>query len=240
MVGEFPGGDTLPAVNWANLAAMLGIHVAGMTTPGPDIFLVLRTATRSRRHALAAVAGIITGLMFWVTLTVVGVAAVLASVPALLGAIQLIGGLWIAYMAWGMLRGGVTGVRELRAGAEPPPLEKTLGTVAGAYRQGLLTNLSNPKVVLFMAAVLSRFMPVGAPFWVQLVYIAAILLASVLYFGTVAMLVSTDAMTRRMVRAGPWIDLVSGVVFAVVAVFLLVEGGLAVAGTGVGTGAGTG
>lgn len=222
-------GDTLPAMNWGNLAVMLGIHVAGMTTPGPDIFLVLRTATRSRKHALAAVAGIITGLTFWVALTVLGVAAVLASIPALLGAIQVIGGLWIAYMAWGMLRSGITGIRELRAGAQPMPLEKTLGPVSAAYRQGLLTNLSNPKVVLFMAAVLSQFMPVGAPIWVQLIYIGTIVGVAVLYFGAVAMLVSTDAMTRRLVRAGPWIDLVSGVIFAIVAIFLFIEGGLATA-----------
>ena len=89
-----------------------------------------------------------------------------------------------------------------------------LGSLGGAFRQGLLTNLSNPKIVLFFAAVLSQFMPVGAPAWVQLVYIAALLVTSVLWFGFIAITVSTEIVVRRLVSAGPWIDLVAGVVFA--------------------------
>ena len=201
-------------MNWAGFAAMLGIHVVGMTSPGPDIFLILRMATRSRKHALAAVAGIVMGSTVWVTLTVVGVAAVLSTNPTLMGAIQLLGGGYLAYMGVRMLLGAVRGIRELRRGGAAAVGAAALGSLGGAYRQGLLTNLSNPKIVLFFAAVLSQFMPVGAPLWVQLVYIAALLVTALLWFGFIAVTVSTEAVVRRMVSAGPWIDLVAGVVFA--------------------------
>lgn len=201
-------------MNWAAFMAMLGVHVVGMTSPGPDIFLILRTATRSRKHALAAVAGIVTGSTVWVTLTVVGVAAVLSAKPALLGGIQLLGGAYLAYMGAKMLRGAVAGIRELRAGGTPAVGAEALGGVDRSFRQGLMTNLSNPKIVLFFAAVLSQFMPVGAPWWVQLVYIAALLVSSLLWFGLIALTVSTEAVVRRMVSLGPWIDLVAGLVFA--------------------------
>ncbi|WP_448852604.1 LysE family translocator [Corynebacterium sp. 335C] len=210
-------------MSWANLFTMLGFHVVGMTSPGPDIFLVLRTATRSRRHALAAVAGIVTGSTLWVTLTVVGVAAVMAANPAVMAAVQLLGGLYLAWMAWSMLSSGVKGVMELRAGAIPPPVDQALGSVRKAFRTGLLTNLSNPKIVLFFTAVLSQFMPVDAAWWVQLVYIAALQLCAVAWFGLIAVVVSTERMTRRMVKAGPWIDVVAGVAFAVLAVVMLTE-----------------
>ncbi|MFC3850642.1 LysE family translocator [Corynebacterium hansenii] len=211
-------------MNWAAFTAMLGIHVVGMTSPGPDVLLILRMATRSRKHALAAVAGIVTGLTAWVTLTVVGVAAVLSSHPALMGAIQLLGGGYLAYMGARMLAGAVRGIRELRAGGAPAVGAGALGTVGGAYRQGLLTNLSNPKVVLFFAAVLSQFMPVGAPWWVQAVYVAALLATSVLWFGFIAVTVSTEPVVRRLVSAGPWIDLVAGVVFGALGVSFLWQG----------------
>ncbi|WP_295628123.1 LysE family translocator [uncultured Corynebacterium sp.] len=200
-------------MNWAAFAAMLGIHVVGMTSPGPDIFLILRMATRSRRHALAAVAGIVTGVTVWVTLTVVGVAAVLATRPTLMGAIQLLGGAYLSYMGARMLLGALAGIREVRAGGAAPVGAAALGSLGSAYRRGLLTNLSNPKIVLFFAAVLSQFMPVGAPMWVQLVYIAALVFSSLLWFGFIAVTVSTDVVVRRLVSAGPWIDLVAGLAF---------------------------
>lgn len=212
------------AMNWAAFTAMLGIHVVGMTSPGPDILLILRMATRSRKHALAAMAGIVTGSTVWVTLTVVGVAAVLSSHPALMGGIQLLGGAYLAYMGVRMLVGAVRGIREVQAGGVAAVGAAALGSLGGAFRQGLLTNLSNPKIVLFFAAVLSQFMPVGAPWWVQLVYIAALLITSVLWFGLIAITVSTEAVVRRMVSAGPWIDLVAGVVFAALGASFIWQG----------------
>ncbi|MFD5868464.1 LysE family translocator [Corynebacterium sp. NPDC060344] len=211
-------------MNWAAFSAMLGLHVVGMTSPGPDIFLILRMATRSRKHALAAVAGIVTGATVWVTLTVVGVAAVLSATPALMGAIQLLGGAYLAYMGSRMLLGAVRGIRELQRGGAPAVGAAALGSLGGAYRQGLLTNLSNPKIVLFFAAVLSQFMPVGAPWWVQLIYIAALLVSAMLWFGFIAVTVSTDVVVRRLVTAGPWIDLAAGIVFAVLGAAFVVQG----------------
>lgn len=211
-------------MNWAALAAMLGIHVAGMTTPGPDIFLILRTALRSRKHALAAVAGIVTGSTVWVTLTVVGVAAVLAAHPVLMGAIQLAGGAYLAWMASRMIAGAVRGVRELSDGGQPALGSVALGSVGASYRQGVLTNLSNPKIVLFFTSVLAQFMPVGAAWWVQLTYIVALLGTAVLWFGFIALAVSTEAVVRRMVAVGPWIDLVAGVVFGVLGAAFMWQG----------------
>ena len=211
-------------MNWAAFTAMLGIHVVGMTSPGPDIFLILRMATRSRKHALAAVAGIVTGSTVWVTLTVVGVAVVLSTHPTLMGAIQLLGGAYLTYMGARMLLGAIRGIRELNTGGSPAVGAAALGSLGGAFRQGLLTNLSNPKIVLFFAAVLSQFMPVGAPAWVQLVYIAALLVTSLLWFGFIAITVSTEIVVRRLVSAGPWIDLVAGVVFAVLGVSFVWKG----------------
>ena len=79
------------------------LNAIGMLTPGPDIFLIMRIATRSRKHAFATLLGIVTGLTVWVSLTVFGAAALLYAAPALLGVIQLIGGLWLIRMGVGML-----------------------------------------------------------------------------------------------------------------------------------------
>ncbi|WP_327786234.1 LysE family translocator, partial [Corynebacterium belfantii] len=79
----------------SQLLTLVGLNVVGMLTPGPDIFLVTRIATKSRPHAYAAVAGIATGLLVWVTLTVFGATAVLTAYPSVLRGIQLVGGAWL-------------------------------------------------------------------------------------------------------------------------------------------------
>lgn len=208
-------------MNWAALAAMLGVHVVGMASPGPDIVLILRLATRSRRQALAAVAGIVTGASVWVSLTVAGMAAVLSAHPGLMAVIQVLGGAWLAWSGWGMLAAGLAA----RGATVPRMAPADDAGAAARYRQGLLTNLSNPKIVLFMAAVLSQFMPVGAPAWVQLVYLASLIASAVLWFSLVAVVFSTPAMTRRLLGAGPLIDMVAGAIFLVLAAVLLTGGG---------------
>ena len=86
----------------AQLGTLVLLNVAGMATPGPDLLLLTRMATRSRRHALANVSGISTGLVLWVSLTVFGAAALLITYPVLESVIQLVGGVWLVWLVvWG-------------------------------------------------------------------------------------------------------------------------------------------
>ena len=57
------------------------MNMLGVMTPGPDLFLVLRMASRSRKHAFAAIGGIVTALVFWSTLAVTGASALLNKKP---------------------------------------------------------------------------------------------------------------------------------------------------------------
>lgn len=156
-------------MTWTALLSLLGVHIIGMASPGPDLFLVLRLATKSRKHAIAAVAGISAGATMWIALTVFGFAAIITAIPWLMGAIQLVGGCYLVYMGVGMLRTGIGALRELRAGAKPVLGAAALKSPKAILRQGFFTNLSNPKIVLFLAAVLSQFIPTHAPWWVLVV-----------------------------------------------------------------------
>lgn len=206
------------------IASLLAVHIIGMASPGPDIFLVLRLAVKSRKHALAAVAGISLGAAMWISLTVFGFAAVLATHPWVLRLIELIGGLFLAYMGFGMLRAGIGTLRQLRAGVAPAVASAPLQSPARTFRYGLFTNLSNPKVVLFLAAVLSQFIPADASLGV--LFLCAVLLigSQLAFFFTLALVVSTDAVVKRMLLLGPWIDVVAGVVFLGMSVALVLSG----------------
>ena len=52
-------------MTWTSFFTLLLMNLVGVASPGPDIILVTRYATRSRRHAIAAAAGIQIGVLFW-------------------------------------------------------------------------------------------------------------------------------------------------------------------------------
>lgn len=206
----------------AQWATLLVLNIAGAASPGPDILLITRTAIRSRRHALATVLGIQIGVMFWCTLTVLGFAALLNAFPALLGFLQLIGGSWLVWMGRGMI---LEGLRERHN--PPADLDEAaarLGRLRQSFRQGLTTNLSNPKIVLFLSALIAPLLP-ASPSALLAVGVVALLSVSALILQVgIALMVSTPGMRRRFLRAGPWIDIVSGVFFVVAGAVLAYNG----------------
>ena len=134
-------------MSWSAFAAILLMNLVGAAAPGPDVVLITRYATRSRRHAIAAATGIQVGVLFWSSLTVFGAAALLTAFPGVLSLIQVVGGCFLVFMGVLSIRSGL----ELRK--HPPQDEDDaaarLGSVGKVFRTGLATNLSNPKIVLF-------------------------------------------------------------------------------------------
>lgn len=209
-------------MNLSQLGALILMNLVGVVTPGPDIFLVTRFATRSRRHALAGTAGILTGLLFWSTLTVAGAAALLTAYPALLGLIQILGGGWILWMGQGMLRGGIAQLRSRDRDFED--VEAVFGTIWQSYRQGVATNLSNPKVVLFFGAMIAPLLPPNPGIWASVMAVLAIVISAGVLFAVISLVISTRRMRARLLGAGPWIDAAAGVFFLVAGTLLVGTG----------------
>jgi RhtB (resistance to homoserine/threonine) family protein len=136
--------------------------VAALLTvaPGPDTFLVVRNSLRGgRRDGVLTALGISSGLWFHALLSAVGVSAVLAHSPAAFLALKAGGA---AYLAWL----GLQSLRSALAFAAPAQEQAAAGTappVAGvrSYREGLFTNLLNPKVIVFYLALLPQFISPG-------------------------------------------------------------------------------
>ena len=135
------------------MLAFLGLAVVVIVTPGPDTALTIRNAVLGGRRAGVATAfGVAAGQATWTLAAAGGLAALLvASEPAFL-AIRFAGA---AYLVWLGLQGLAAAIRGRRAGhhARPP---------GGApFRQGLLSNLANPKMAVFFTSLLPQF---GASF----------------------------------------------------------------------------
>jgi RhtB (resistance to homoserine/threonine) family protein len=128
------------------LLPFLAVAALVVVTPGVDMALVTRTAiVDGRRAALATALGINAGIAFWSVAAAVGLAAVVAASAEAFTAIKLAGA---AYLVW-------LGVQALRsAGA---PREAPRGRRSTPFRQGLVSNLLNPKIAVFFTGLLPQF-----------------------------------------------------------------------------------
>jgi threonine/homoserine/homoserine lactone efflux protein len=106
-----------------------------------------------RPSGLATAAGVATGQATWALFTAAGLAALLrASQPALL-AVRIVGAAYLIYLG---LEALLAALRSPGVNAAPFGYRRRMVPVT-AYRQGLLSNLSNPKMVVFFVALLPQF-----------------------------------------------------------------------------------
>jgi threonine/homoserine/homoserine lactone efflux protein len=136
------------------VATFAVVALALTLTPGLDSALVLRSAlTRGRREAAATGAGIIAGLFVWGAAAAVGVSALLTASRLAYDVLRFAGA---AYLVWFGLR---LLVRAVRGPADDAPNGVVQASPWRAVRQGLTTNLLNPKVGVFYVALLPQFIP---------------------------------------------------------------------------------
>ncbi|MFM0742026.1 LysE family translocator [Paraburkholderia xenovorans] len=157
-------------------AHLLIVFVAALAVvyavPGPDMALVLQTSIgRGVRAGFAAAGGLGLARAVQVTLSACGVAALLRSAPWLYEVVRYGGAVYLAWIGIQIFRSPVFALPEGGAGAaESRPLR-------AAFVKGLLTNLLNPKALLFCSVLLPQFVrPEAGPVALQMIELGAVLL----------------------------------------------------------------
>ena len=135
----------IPGVPDANsLLVFVGAGLLLNITPGPDVlYIVGRSIGQGRVAGLVSVLGISTGCLFHVASAALGLSALMVALPVAYDVIRYAGA---AYLVWLGLRAIVSRTSPLEVHRVAP---ERLGRV---FRQGVLTNMLNPKVALFFLA----------------------------------------------------------------------------------------
>lgn len=132
-------------------AAFVGVVALICITPGPDMLFVVATGIRhGGRSGVAAAAGIQGGMVVHTAAAVVGLSRVIASSAAAFEALRLCGAAYLLWLAVNGLRSGGSA----SAGDERAPASPTTGAIV---RRAAITNLLNPKIVVFFLAFLPQF-----------------------------------------------------------------------------------
>ena len=142
-----------------NLGAFVAVSVVVICTPGPDTALIIRnTLSGGRRGGIATATGIIGGIAVWTLAASAGVAALLSASEPVFRALQIAGAAYLVYLG---LQSIVSALSRRADRALPSANASTL-TPKRAFRQGLLSNLGNPKIAVFFVSLLPQFVSDGS------------------------------------------------------------------------------
>lgn len=186
--------------------------VAALMTisPGADTFLVVRNALRGgRADGWLTVAGICSGLFVHALLSALGVSALLAHSATAFFALKVAGAIYLAWLGIQSLRMAARGSRvpvEAQVAALRVPASRS-------FREGFLTNLLNPKVIVFYLALLPQFLSRGDAVLAKSLLLTAIHFAEgMLWLGFVAW--GVDRSRRFFLRPAlrRWMDAICGTI----------------------------
>ncbi|WP_345786379.1 LysE family transporter [Pinirhizobacter sp.] len=183
------------------------VQLLALMSPGPDFFFVSQMAiSRSRREAMAGVAGIALGVVVWAALALLGLQILLHRLAWLGRLLAVAGGLYLCWMGVQMIRGALKP-------AGPSHAVALESNSRAALRRGFLTNLANPKAAIYFASIFSAIVgnSVGAGTrWGLLVLVSV---ETFVWFAVVAAIFGLPAIRRGYLRARRWIDGAAGAVF---------------------------
>lgn len=198
------------AESWTAFALALLVALA---VPGPDLVLVVHSANRGVREGASTAVGIVAGLMLHALLAAAGATAVLVSAPGALTIVQLLGAGVLLWMGASMLRATPS--------TEPDATEGIGHQARSAYARGFITNATNPKALLFFAAILPQFIGHGDGAKMRTVALcAAVVLGAGLWWAVTIALIRLFGF-HRSPAADRLITLLGGIALLLIGVGLL-------------------
>jgi threonine/homoserine/homoserine lactone efflux protein len=188
------------------LWAFVPIAIVVTVTPGPATALVIRSALRGgRRAALATIAANSLCVLVWAVLSVLGMSALVEASATAFAALKVVGAVVLVHLGVQALRRAGRGEEIVVGGRGLPP--------ARAFRDALLTGITNPKLAVFFVALFPQFVPAGAPVLGTALLMAVTIVAlDVVWYGTLSAAVIR---VRRGVigrRVAAWLERATGAV----------------------------
>ena len=190
------------------LLAFVLVSVVVICTPGQDTALLVRnTLSGGRSSGIATAGGVTLGILVWVFAASLGLAALLRASEPVFQALKLAGAAYLVYLGLQSL---------LAALAKRPHPQAVSGSATlsprRAFRQGLLSNLGNPKIAVFFASLLPQFVPAGGAGFLASIALGLLFCAmglTWLTFYAVAVAKAGEFLTGAVRRA---LDALTGVV----------------------------
>ena len=189
--------------------------------PGPDnLFVLAQSATYGARLGFCIILGLCTGIAIHTCLLVAGVSALIAASPTAFFVIQCLGAAYLLYLAYKSF-GVKAGVVQMSGDSRSEP---GMTSARSLYMRGIIMNLTNPKVILFVLSLIPPAVRLDRPIHPSLqmaIFGGEFILATMIVFGSIALLAGTvKKFLLTSPKANRNLNWFSGAVFVFLAVAL--------------------
>jgi RhtB (resistance to homoserine/threonine) family protein len=204
--------------NLLTLATIGLIHLLAVMSPGPSFLVTARTAVaRSRADGIKVALGLGAGSVVWSAAALLGLNILFREFHWLFVGMKVAGALFLLWIAYQIFRHADDSI-ELNGEARP---ERTRSPLV----QGFLTQISNPKVVVFFGSIFVAMLPGAAPGWMVVALIVMVTVNEVAWYSLVSLFFGSSPVRRVYLAAKRWIDRVTGVFLGLLGLRLLWRAG---------------
>ncbi len=199
-----------------SILAFIGATILLALSPGPDnIYVLTQGITNGAKAGLATTAGLITGCIVHTTLIAFGVSALIVASPKVYLAIKVVGAVYLLYLAYKVYRADSA----INLSNEAERKSNT-----ALFKQGVIMNILNPKVMLFFLALFPAFLwqPEGDTVLQFYVLGSVFMVTSFVVFGAIALLAGVIASyIRKQSQLGVVLKWLQIAVFIGIAIYIL-------------------
>jgi len=184
------------------LASIGAVQLLAVISPGPSFLITARTAVaRSRGAGVRTAVGLGLGTVVWSSAALFGLNALFHAMPMVFLGMRIAGALFLLWIAYQILRHASQPL-DVAAAEE--------GRGRGPILTGFLTQIANPKVVVFFGSIFISMLPENPPLWMCGALVAIVSLNEVWWYSVVALFIGSNGVRRRYLAAKKWIDRATG------------------------------
>lgn len=173
--------------------AISSIIILAAVSPGPDFAIVVKNSLQNNRKAgIITALGVSCSLIIHSIYSILGLALVISQSLLLFNIIKYIGAAYLIYI-------GIKSLKEKRSTIEiKESTQMPLMNLNKLFLQGLLCNLLNPKAILFILAFFTLIVKPSTDFSVQLIYVLDIALIHLIWFSSLAIIVTHPQVQKKL------------------------------------------
>jgi hypothetical protein len=189
------------------------LQLVAVISPGPSFLITARTAVaHSRWDGVKIALGLGAGTVIWAGAALLGLQGLFQQFDWLYFGMKIFGALFILWIAY----------QVIRHAAEPLALDDADGTdTIRPFTQGFMTQISNPKVVVFFGSIFIALVPSEMPLWMAFALIAIVSFNEIWWYSIVALFFGLRPVKNFYIHAKAWIDRVTGSFLGLVGLRLL-------------------
>ena len=191
------------------------IQLLAVISPGPSFLIVTRTAVaRSRVDGIKVATGMAAGTVVWSSAALIGLNSVFRTLPVVFILMKAVGALFLLWIAF----------QTIKHAKDPVELGVTAdGVSRNSYLQGFLTQISNPKVVVFFGSVFVAILPADIPAWMVFALVVIVSFNEFWWYSVVSICCGSAPIRAFYIKIKSGVDRVTGVFLGALGLKLLAE-----------------